>query len=198
MDHTAWDARHRDEDRFSNREPNGFVVSALSRLEAGTALVLAAGQGHNAIWLAQQGWDVTALDYSPVALEKAAAFAADADVEITFEVADLAEWDPGTAHDLVTIVYLQLPLPERQEVWRKAVRAVAPGGHLLTVGHDRRNLEEGYGGPSHESVLYTAAEVADVVGEALKVERAETVIRPVETGDGTRFAIDNLVLARRV
>jgi 2-polyprenyl-3-methyl-5-hydroxy-6-metoxy-1,4-benzoquinol methylase len=160
--------------------------------------MLAAGQGHNAVWLAGQGWTVTALDYSEVALEKAAAAAAEAGAAITFQHADLMEWEPSEVYDLVTIVYFHVPIPDRHDVWRRAVSAVAPGGHLLLVGHDSRNLEEGYGGPSHPSVLYTAAEASDIVSETLEVRRAETVIRPVETDDGTRHAIDNLVLAQRV
>jgi len=198
MEHTDWDDRHRDDDHFTHKSPNRFVVGAVEKLKPGTALVLAAGQGHNAVWLTTQGWKVTALDYSAVAIEKAAALAAESGVEMAFEQADLLEWQPASEHDLVTIVYLQIPSPDRHNVWRKAVEAVAPGGHLLLVGHDSRNLEEGYGGPSHESVLYTASEAARVVGEALHIERSETVIRPVELEDGTRYAIDNLVLARRV
>jgi len=198
MDHTDWDDRHRDVDRFSHKDPDRSLVSVVSRLEPGTALVLAAGQGRNAVWLAEQGWQVKALDYSAVAIEKAAAFASGCGADVVFEQADLLEWKPDSPHDLVTIVFLQIPFPDRHEVWRKAAEAVAPGGHLLLVGHDIRNLEEGYGGPSHESVLYTASEAARVVGENLHVERSETVVRPVEVEDGTRYAIDNLVLAKRV
>jgi len=197
MESTDWDDRHRQEDRFGNREPNRFLVATVKRFEPGTALDLAAGQGRNALWLAEQGWKVTAVDFSAVAVEKGAAFAAAAGADVTFEQADLLEWRPSIRYDLVTVVYLQLPIAERHTVWEKAAQAVAPGGHLLLVGHDLRNLEEGYGGPSRESVLYTAAEASGVVGEFLKVERAETVLRPVETEEGTRFAIDNLVLARR-
>jgi 2-polyprenyl-3-methyl-5-hydroxy-6-metoxy-1,4-benzoquinol methylase len=197
MDHRDWDERHRVEDRFSTREPNRFVVGTVKGFEPGTALVLAAGQGRNAIWLAEQGWRVTAVDFSAVALEKAAAAAAEAGVDLTTEQADLLEWEPEATFDLVTLVYLQVPVAERHRVWRTAAAAVADGGHLLVVGHDSRNLEEGYGGPTHAAVLYTASEAAGVVGEHLEVERAETVVRPVELEDGVRYAIDNLVLARR-
>lgn len=198
MDHRDWDDRHRTVDRFSTREPNRFVVGAVKGLEPGTALVLAAGQGRNAVWLAEQGWRVTALDFSGVALERAAAAAAEAGVDLTVEQADLLEWEPAGTFDLVTLVFLHLPVAERHRVWRSAAGAVAPGGRLLVVGHDSRNLEEGYGGPSRGAVLYTASEAARVVGEHLEVERAETVVRPVEIEDGVRYAIDNLVLARCV
>lgn len=197
MDQHAWDDRHRTEDRFSDRDPNRFVVGAVKNLAPGSALMLAAGQGHNAVWLASQGWVVTAIDYSEFALEQAAASAAESGVAITFEHADLMEWEPSEVYDLVTLVYLHLPFPDRHDVWRKASSAVAPGGHLLVIGHDSRNLEEGYGGPSHPSVLYTASEAARIVGETLEVRRAETVIRPVEVDGDTHHAIDNLVLAQR-
>ncbi|MCB2224710.1 MAG: methyltransferase domain-containing protein [Actinobacteria bacterium] len=196
MDASVWDERHAREDRLANREPNRFLVAAVTPLTPGTALALAAGQGRNAVWLAEAGWRVTALDYSRVALDKAAALAAERGVDLQIEHADLREWSPGRRFDLVTTVYLQLPEGEREAVWRAAAAAVAPGGHLLVVGHDARNLEEGYGGPSRAAVLYTAAEVAAVVGEVLQIERSETVVRPVEVEDGTRYAIDNLVLAR--
>ena len=197
MERADWDERHRTEDRLSTREPNRFVVGAVGRLEPGTVLVLAAGQGRNAVWLAEQGWRVTAVDYSGVALEKAAGFAADHGVELALDRADLFEWEPSAEYDLVTLVYFQVPMPDRHDVWRKAAAAVAPGGHLLLVGHDSRNLEEGYGGPSHGEVLYTASEASRVLGESLEVVRSETVVRPVEVEDGTRYAIDNLVMARR-
>jgi hypothetical protein len=111
--------------------------------------------------------------------------------------ADLLEWEPSGGYDLVTVLYLQIPASERHVVWRKAATSVAEGGRLLMVGHDSRNLEEGYGGPSSATVLYTASEAAQVLGEVLDVERAETVVRPVEVEDGVRYAVDNLVLAVR-
>lgn len=195
MDRSAWDERHRETGQFSDPEPNRFLVGAVKRLTPGTALDLAAGQGRNAVWLASQGWRVTALDWSEVALEKAAALAAERGVEVTCRQADLLKWRPDDRYDLVAVVYLHLPAPDRHRVWHKAARSVAPGGRLVMVGHDTRNLEEGYGGPSHLSVLYTAAEAAEVLGGLLTVERAGTVVRPVETDDGTRHAIDNLVVA---
>ena len=197
MRRTDWDERHRNDDRFSDREPNRFLVGAVKHLEPGEALVLAAGQGRNAIWLAGQGWSVTAVDYSAVALDRAAEFAAAQDAEVAFLQADLFDWEPDRSYDLVTLVYFQVPSPLRHDVWRKAAAAVGSGGVLLVVGHDSRNLEEGYGGPSRGDVLYTASEAARVLGEALEVERSETVVRPVEVEDGTRYAIDNLVVARR-
>ena len=114
-------------------------------------------------------------------------------------MADLTEWDPaGELWDLVLVFYLQLPADERRVVWRKAAGAVAPGGTLLVVGHDSRNLEHGYGGPKDADVLYTPEDVAaDIEGSGLEIERAAPVERPVETPEGERVAIDALMRARR-
>jgi hypothetical protein len=81
-------------------------------------------------------------------------------------------------------------------VLAQAARAVGPGGVVLVVGHDLRNLTEGWGGPSSADVLFTPDDVvADLPG--LVVERAERVTRPVEDDDGGHEAIDALVRARR-
>jgi ubiquinone/menaquinone biosynthesis C-methylase UbiE len=198
MDRDDWDERHRLKEPDPTAEPSRFLASAVGGLPPGAALDLASGQGRNAVWLAEQGWRVTGVDWSEVAVERARTTAAERGVEVEFAVADLMEWEsPGPIFDLVTIVYLQVPAAEREAVWRKAAASVAPGGHLVVIGHDSRNLDEGWGGPSHPAVLYRASEVSAVVGESLTIQRAETVVRPVDTEDGTRHAIDNLVVAQR-
>ena len=197
MDRHAWDERHGSRHRTEPEEPNRFLVATLRRATPGTALDVACGRGRNAVWLAEQGWAVTGIDWSPVALRLAAQRAAEHGVALRLVDADLLEWEPEDRYDLVCLLYLQVPAPERHAIWRKAASAVAPGGRVLIIGHDARNLEEGYGGPSSATVLYTAAEAAGVVGEHLVVARAETLVRPVEVEDGVRHAIDNLVLAVR-
>ena len=89
---------------------------------------LAAGEGRNAVWLASQGWDVTAVDWSEVAIDKARGLAARSEVVgIDFEVHDLLAWEPPVAEfDLVLIVYLQIPHHEREAVWARAATAVRP------------------------------------------------------------------------
>lgn len=198
MDRRDWDHRYLQKEPVLTAEPNRFLVGAVKGFEPGAALDLASGQGRNAVWLAEQGWRVTGVDWSTVAVERARLMAAERGVEVEWVFADLSEWkSPGPVFDLVTIVYLQVPAADRKAIWSKAAASVAPGGHLVVVGHDSRNLEEGWGGPSHPGVLYRASEVAAVVGETLQVNRSETVVRPVDTEDGTRYAIDNLVVAER-
>lgn len=166
-------------------------------LAPGRALDLACGEGRNAVWLAEQGWQVTGVDFSEVAIEKARRLATARKVEVEWLVADLLQFQlPSEAFELVLLFYLQLPAAERQQIVRAAADAVAPGGTLLLVAHDSRNLEQGYGGPKEPDVLYTAEEViADLNG--LEVERAELVERPVDAPEGERVALDALVRAHR-
>jgi 2-polyprenyl-3-methyl-5-hydroxy-6-metoxy-1,4-benzoquinol methylase len=198
MDARDWDERYLQKEYVWTAEPNRFVVEAVGGLEPGTALDLAAGEGRNSVWLASQGWDVTAVDWSQVAIDKARDLAERSGATgIEFRVEDLLSWSPPVAsYDLVLIVYLQIPHHEREDVWRRAAAAVRPGGHLVVIGHDSDNLEHGYGGPQHPAVLYTADEVVAVL-TGLEILRAEQVIRVVENGDGRHEAIDNMVVAVR-
>jgi SAM-dependent methyltransferase len=184
-----WNRRYAETELVWSAGPNRFLAAEAADLPPGRALDLACGEGRNAIWLAERGWQVTAVDYSDVAVEKGRR----RNAGIDFRVADLLEWEPGeAAYDLVIVFYRQLHADELATVLGRAARAVAPGGTFLLVGHDLRNLAEGHGGPKDAAVLYTPEDIVASLG-GLEVERAETVERPV---DGA-VALDALVRARR-
>jgi SAM-dependent methyltransferase len=188
VDSVAWDERYAAAELVWSAGPNQFVEQALTELSPGRALDLACGEGRNARWLAEQGWQVTAMDFSPVAIEKGRRMAG----EVGDRLADRIDWQVGDALDtalpsdldLVVIAYLQIPAAERTEVMCRAFAALAPGGHLFVVGHDTTNLTEGTGGPPDPAVLYEAADVLDdLAGEELEVVRAERVARIVQGVD---------------
>ncbi len=193
-----WDERYAATASLWSLEPNRFVVEVCEGLAPGRALDLAAGEGRNALWLAARGWDVTALDFSPVAVERARKRARAAGVTLRAEVADVVDgWRPDPASaDLVVLAYLQLPAADLTGVLRRAATALAPGGTLVLVAHDRRNLREGHGGPSDPEVLADTTTVTAAL-DGLTLTRAEVVERPVATPDGPRIALDTLVVARR-
>jgi SAM-dependent methyltransferase len=199
MDRADWDRRYAGRELLWTGEPNRFLVAETAELPPGRALDLACGEGRNAVWLAEQGWRVTGVDFSRVALDKAHGLAAARGVTVEWVGRDVLEYEPEElAFDLVLLFYLQLPTVSRRAAVRAAARAVAPGGTLLVVAHDRANLEQGHGGPQDPAVLYTADDVvADLDGAGLRLERAERVERPVETPDGERVALDVLVRAAR-
>jgi 2-polyprenyl-3-methyl-5-hydroxy-6-metoxy-1,4-benzoquinol methylase len=190
-----WDRRYAETESLWSATPNRFLVSETLELPPGSALDLACGEGRNALWLAALGWRVTAVDFSEVAIAKGRRRALEEGVEADFRVLDLLDFEPERdAYDLVLVLYLQIPPEERRLVLARAATAVSPGGTLLLVGHDLRNLTEGVGGPSDASLLYTPDDiVAELPG--LEIVKAERVLRDVD--DATRPAIDALVRATR-
>lgn len=197
MDATQWDQRYADRPLVWSAGPNQFLVAEAADLAPGRALDLACGEGRNALWLAEQGWQVTGTDFSPVAIDKARQRAERQGLEAAFHVADATDPAPDGPYDLVIVFYLQLPAEQRRAAHRNAAAALAPGGTLVIVGHDRDNLDRGVGGPPSPEVLLSVDGVlADLEGTGLEVERAEQVTRDVEREDGTMAtAIDCIVRA---
>jgi SAM-dependent methyltransferase len=190
-----WNRRYADADLLWTAAPNRFLVAEVAELEPGRALDLACGEGRNAVWLAEQGWQVVGVDYSDVALGKAAGLAAERGVSVELVEADVLAYEPEPlGYELVCVLYLQLRAAARRRMLARAAAAVAPGGTFLLVAHDLTNLEHGHGGPSNPAVLLTPEEVGAELPE-LELVKAERVLRPVEGAD--RPAIDALVRARR-
>lgn len=199
MDREDWNARYNTTDLLWHEEPNQFLVEQVTDLSPGRALDLACGEGRNAIWLAEQGWETTGIDFSSVALEKARAFANRRGVAVSWVEADLSIWQPEDAtFDLVVAAYVQLPGSQRKELHRRAFEAVGIHGRLLVIAHDSANLLHGTGGPQNPDVLFTADDVIeDLRGSPFLVERAGSVTRRVTTPEGDRDAIDVLVRLRK-
>ena len=200
MDSHDWDERYQGTDLVWTATPNQFLVSEVEGLTPGTAVDLACGEGRNSVWLAEQGWAVTGVDFSAVGLAKGAKLAEARGVDVTWVEASVADWvTPPGGVDLVVVCYLQLPEPQRTAALTKAADAVAPGGMLLVIAHDKDNLIRGVGGPQDPAALYAAPEVVDVaVAAGLHVDRAGQVLRSVVTDAGTREAVDTLVRASRM
>jgi SAM-dependent methyltransferase len=193
MDAEAWNERYRESELVWSAGPNQFVESELAGLAPGRAVDLAAGEGRNAIWLARQGWQVTAVDFAQAGLDKGRALAGD--LALDWVCADATTWTHEPAYDLCLIAYLQLPEAERRAAVRHGYAALRVGGTFLLVAHDSTNLTEGTGGPQYPWVLMTAEDVlTDLGGETFEVQRAERVAREVPQPEGgTRTAYDALV-----
>jgi 2-polyprenyl-3-methyl-5-hydroxy-6-metoxy-1,4-benzoquinol methylase len=190
-----WDKRYAAVDNLWAVKPNRFLVAEVGELPPGRALDLACGEGQNGIWLASLGWTVTGVDYSEVAIGKARSRAERDGVDATFVSADLLEFVPETsAYDLVLLLYFHLPPAELHTVLSRAQNALAEGGTMVVLGHDRTNLTEGVGGPSDPAILYAPEEIAAELTE-LEIVKATPVFRDVAGEE--RDAIDALVTARR-
>ncbi len=130
-----WDARFSSSDRLFSGRANGSLRAEVSGLPAGRALDVGCGEGADAVWLAEQGWAVTALDVSQVALDRAAHAATRAGVEVAWMCTGLVEASLGDRFDLVAAHYPALPSSTGHECERALLAAVAPGGVLLVVHH---------------------------------------------------------------
>jgi SAM-dependent methyltransferase len=200
VDSQQWDERYSGTEMVWTTRPNQFVAAELADLPPGRALDLAAGEGRNTVWLAERGWQVSAVDFSRVGLEKGRKLSAARGVDearVEWIVADLRDFEPDRDfYDLVLIAYLQVSPELRATVMARAAAALAPGGTAFVVGHDLTNLTEGTGGPQDPDVLYTPEAVrAELPG--LGVVRAERVHRTVERDGHSATAIDTLVRAVR-
>jgi SAM-dependent methyltransferase len=157
-----WNERYRSAEHVWSGNPNPQLVAQVAGLVPGTALDVGSGEGADAIWLARQGWQVTGLDVSQVALDRAAGHAVAAALadRITWRQTDLLTWEPGEQrYDLVSAQFVHLPGSARELLYGQLAELVAPGGTLLIVGH--HPADDVPGRPNVPGALFTAEELAE-------------------------------------
>ncbi len=160
--HHDWEQRYEARDVWSGNVNVHLTdwVATHRPASPGTAIDLACGEGADAIWLAEQGWRVMAVDFASVAIERASRVARDKAMDIRWMVADLTDWQAPEAVDLVSLSFFHESRSVRVGVWQRASLAVAPMGTLLVSGHAVGT--EGEGGPPADT-RFTADEVVDAV-----------------------------------
>ena len=167
-----WETRFGVPDYIFGKAPNAFLKSQAHRLPLhGTALSVADGEGRNGVWLAEQGLDVVSIDFSPTALEKAKALAAERGVKLATELADVTAWRyPTAAYDVVVAIFTQFVAPaERPTFFANLKRALKPGGLLLIQGYRPEQLAYKTGGPSDPERLYTRALLEAAFGDMAQI-----------------------------
>lgn len=207
MTAASWDERYASSTRVWSGRPNQRLVEQVADLRPGRAIDVGCGEGGDAIWLAQQGWQVTAVDVSEVALERVAAHALEAGVDDHVKVGFYdAMSDPRPAHghtfDLVTVSFLHPAEPDFAEIYRGIATAVAPGGRLLVTAHHPEDVATGArhdhgAGRLFEPDRVLSALGADLPDSAWEVEVATTPERVQETPDGPLAVRDTVVRLRR-
>ena len=145
----------------------------VEHLTPGRALDIGCGTGGNAMWLTKQGWQVTAVDYSMVAIEKARRLAAERGVKVELVVADASLYQPQQRYDLITCFYIQLFPQQRANMLANMSKALAPGGTFLFISHDKSGPPSGW---SEEDLLSltTPEEVAAELVE-LQIQQASVL-----------------------
>lgn len=157
-----WSQRYRDagDEYLFGTEPNRFLRQHVAYLPAGgRVLCVADGEGRNSVWLAQQGFAVTATEISAVAIAKARALASGASVAVDFQLADILAWEaPVAAYDAVVAVFIQFAAEgEQPRLFAQLAGALKPGGVLLLLGYTPKQLDYRTGGPPCAGQLYTEA-----------------------------------------
>lgn len=201
-----WDERYGGSERIWSGAPNAQLVREVAGLAPGAALDLGSGEGGDAIWLAGLGWRVTAVDISPVALERAARHAEEAGVgaRIEWQRHVLGETFPEGSFDLVSAQFLHSygDFP-RERILRRAAGAVAPGGVLFIVGHAGwAPWQEAAGDVDTDVHFATPDEVLaglrleEGAWDVLRADEHERVQEDAEGNEAKRT--DNAVLVRRL
>lgn len=195
----SWDERYSGPEQVFSGDPNPQLVAEVTGLTPGTALDVGCGEGGDAIWLARRGWTVTGADFSANGLAHAGRRAEQAGV------ADRVDWwridarafaAGGRTYDLVTSHYLHPPGGGMAEVTRRLAEAVAPGGHLLIVGHAPSEAFT-HLTASHREAMFTAGQLLPALPEDFDVLAAEQRPRTLTRDGVTVDAHDSTLLARR-
>jgi len=171
----SWDERFRGEELVYGSEPNAFLVEVAGGFPAGGRILsLGAGEGRNEIWLAERGFRVTALDSSPVGLDKLRRRSEDRGVEIEILLGDALDYEPEPgAFDAAILIFLHVASARRPELHAKLWRAIRPGGLLAMELFRREQIGRDSGGPRKLDLLYWTDEVPRDLPEAeLIVHRA--------------------------
>ena len=193
-----WDERYAAAEQLWSGEPNQALVTAVADRTPGRVLDVGCGEGADAVWLAQQGWLVTGLDVSGVALARAAAHAADAGVIITWVHAGLVEANLRRgSFDLVSAQYPVLAKTPGKVAEHALLDAVASHGTLAIVHHADFEADD----PTHHGFNpgdYVGPwDIAPLLGAGWIIELNETRPRSLAAGAGAGHTEDVVLIARR-
>ncbi len=198
-----WDERYASKPAIWSGDPNPQLIAEAVSLRTGTALDAGCGEGADAIWLAEQGWRVTAVDISTVALERGAAqsheIGDDVAKRITWQQVDLRTWKPQPEfYDLVSAQFMQLPPAQRGDFYSRLAAGVASGGTLLVVGHSPTDMQTTVRRPQWPELYFTADEIASILDPALwSIAVREARPRESKDPEGNTVTVRDEVLAAR-
>jgi 2-polyprenyl-3-methyl-5-hydroxy-6-metoxy-1,4-benzoquinol methylase len=190
MDRHQWNERYASQPILWAVDPAPFLSGELADRPPGRALDLGAGEGRTALWLAEQGWKVTAVDFSDVALERGRQRADELGVgdAVDWVCADLLDYDPtGGSYDLVLLMFIHLPPADRRRLLALAIATLNPGGIILVVGYHPVDGPDD-APPGRMPHRFTPDEIVAEL-DGLRVERAERLELP--------DAVDTIVRAVR-
>ena len=193
-----WDGRYADRQQLWSGQPNGALVTEVAGLTPGRVLDVGCGEGADAVWLARGGWDVTALEVSGLALQRAAGHARDAGVTVHFVHAELALAGlPAASFDLVSAQYPALLRTPDGASERALLEAVAPGGVLLLVHHAGMETRQAQDSEFDPADYVWPSMIAALLDDDWEIELDEQRSRIVPDGGAGAHHVDDVVLRAR-
>jgi cyclopropane fatty-acyl-phospholipid synthase-like methyltransferase len=174
-EHERWETRFAAAGYLFGKEPNAFLKAQTHRLRAGqTALSVADGEGRNGVWLAEQGLDVLAIDFSATALAKARALAQERGVQIRTEVADITAWRwPQAAFDVIAAIFIAVDVADRPAFFANLKAALRRGGYLLMQSYRPEQLNYKTGGPPDAARMCTRELLQAAFGDLSELDIRE-------------------------
>lgn len=178
-----WDTHFAREEYVYGREPNAFLAEHHLVFPKGARILsLGEGEGRNAVFLARQGYDVTAMDSSESGMQKLSQLAASGGVLVMQRLEDVAEADLGTARwDGIVMIFCHLASSERQALYPRIRRALKPGGVFLAEVFTPRQLDYSSGGPKDLDRLIEVPELVQAF-EGFEIVLAEEEVVTLDEG----------------
>jgi len=158
-----WDEKFSREGYFYGFEPNTFIAAQTKLLvPKGDVLCLGEGEGRNAVYLASKGFNVTALDASPIGMTKALMMAANKGVSFKTELLDLEQWQPTQTYDAIMTSYLHLEDPLRTQAFKQALQTLKTDGYFIGEFFSINQIPRDSGGPKKPELLYTLTSLESI------------------------------------
>jgi SAM-dependent methyltransferase len=179
-----WEARYDTDTYVYGTEPNDFLRASVVHVQIGNALCLAEGEGRNAVFLAESGFEVHSVDLTEAGVAKTRRLAQDRGVQVHASVGDLATFDIGVERwDLIVSIFAHMPATVRRELHRRVVASLKPGGLLVLEAYTPDQIGRGTGGPSVAEMTMSLDILADELAP-LEFEQAIELQRNVIEGAG--------------
>ena len=182
-----WNEKFAATDYAYGTEPNDFLVSAVTNLKRGATLSLAEGEGRNAVWLAQQGFTVSAIEQSEKGVGKTLRLALQRGVIVMAERGELETFHiQPNSWDLVVSIYAHTPQELRRKLHRQVVAGLKPGGVFVLEAYTPAQIANNTGGPKDVSLMPTAellrSELAGLVFDHIEEVERDVVEGSLHTG----------------
>ncbi len=157
-----WDERYSQNDLIYGKEPNQYFEEIIDKIEQGKLFMPGDGEGRNSIYAAKNNWEVTSVDYSSVAVEKAKHYAQHDNVNVEIINADLSDYKyPKNHFDATGIIFLHLQSPQKEIIHANIAKSIRPGGAVILEVFSNNQLQHNSGGPRNKNALYTIEEIEE-------------------------------------